>query len=105
MYFFKNTLYYNIMKTYRFLLLLLLIIGIILITTSLTKESCGRNKGKIIYRYIPKTFEDDQNEPVYVTDIFKTLFSSPGVWEQGMTTNNQQRDIKDTINQYFLSQM
>ena len=29
---------------------------------------------KIEYRYIPRTFEEAQNEPVFSSDIFKSMF-------------------------------
>lgn len=67
---------------YRKVIFLLFIIGVIFVVIAVSKNSCNCND-KIIYRYIPRTFEEEQNEPVYVTDIFKTLFSQPGVWEAG----------------------
>lgn len=40
----------------------------------------------VIYRYVPRTDKEEEQEPVIVSDIFKTMFSQPGVWESGVTT-------------------
>lgn len=32
------------------------------------------------YRYIPRTFTEEQNEPIPIDDIFKTMFSNTSPW-------------------------
>jgi len=35
---------------------------------------------QIIYRYIPRSFIEEQEEPVYVGDIFKAMFANQTPW-------------------------
>jgi hypothetical protein len=35
---------------------------------------------KIEYRYIPRTFEEEQNDPVKASKLFKTMFDDPSPW-------------------------
>ena len=58
---------------------------------------------KIVYKYIPKTFEEEQDEPVYVSDIFKTMFTQPSPW---IIAVNEHKEAKEAnINNFFVSQM
>ena len=34
----------------------------------------------IEYRYVPRTFKDEQNEPIPIDDIVGTMFSQPSPW-------------------------
>jgi|SaaInlStandDraft_4_1057021.scaffolds.fasta_scaffold172980_1 hypothetical protein len=86
----------------KFIILAVLFAGLILITISLTRNSTQCPKAKIVYRYIPKTFEEEQAEPVYVSDIFKTMFSQKSPWIRSV----ESLDLKKTesVNKYFASQ-
>ena len=62
--------------------LLFLMIGIILlivyfITNSELSQRCDN---KIIYKYLPRTLKEEEETPVFVSDIFKTMFQQPSVW-------------------------
>lgn len=57
---------------------------------------------KIIYRYLPRTFEEEQNEPVYPSDIFKTMFTQDSPWVRSM--NSIETRKQEAINKYFISQ-
>ena len=85
------------------ILILLIFMGIILMTIALTKESNVCQEPKIVYRYIPRTFEEEQLEPVYESDIFKTMFTQESPW----VTSVNEYDYKqyDKINKYFISQV
>jgi hypothetical protein len=37
----------------------------------------------IEYRYIPRTFEEEQNDPVKPSKLFKTMFDDPSPWVNG----------------------
>ena len=84
------------------IILLLLFIGILFITINIVKNANNCNGQKIIYRYIPRTFTEDQNEPVYVSDIFAAMFNQQSPWIRGL----QDLDVahQEKINQYFISQ-
>lgn len=89
---------------YKKVLILIIIIGIILTIIEITKNSVKCNNNNIIYRYLPRTFKEEQNEPVFVTDIFKTMFSQPGVWEAGMGARAEEDKKVEQINKFFVSQ-
>lgn len=61
---------------------------------------------KVEYRYVPRTFIEDANEPVPLTDIFAKMFVESSPWishEAGKLLpppNLQQKDI----GKFFISQ-
>jgi hypothetical protein len=85
------------------ILVLSLFLGIIFIVISLVKVTAQCPKQQIIYRYIPRSFDEEQEEPVYVTDIFKNMFTQPSTWI-GETTDLDTRK-REQINKFFISQM
>jgi hypothetical protein len=87
---------------YKLLILMFIFIGIMFIVVNLVKSSQTYPKSEVIYKYIPRTFDEDQNEPVYVSDIFANLFSQPSVWTKGVNTVDSRK--QELINKYFISQ-
>lgn len=85
------------------ILILLLFIGIILIVIDITKNTTLCPKERVVYRYIPKPFDEEQNEPVSVSDIFATMFSQPSPWITSV--NNIDNRKQEAINKYFISQI
>jgi hypothetical protein len=65
-------------------------------------KNLEKNKNTIIYRFIPKTFEEEQMYPVYPSDIFETMFSQPSPWI--MSIREYDRRKQENINQYFINQ-
>jgi hypothetical protein len=61
---------------------ILAFIGVILIIIYLTKimtyNTCP--KDKVVYRFIPRTLEDETLLPVPLDDIFGDMFSKPSPW-------------------------
>ena len=78
-------------------------IGIFFVSISIAKKSNQCPPEKIIYKYIPRTFEEEQNEPVYVSDIFSDMFSQPSPWM--VSISNIDRRKQEEINKYFVSQL
>jgi len=89
----------------KILLLILLFLGILLVTVDIVRIQAGLVKQlpRIIYRYIPRTFEEEQLDPVYITDIFGTMFSQPSPWVGSIRTYDKRKQEK--INQYFVNQL
>lgn len=84
---------------------LILFIGILLVIVEIVKIDAGLSqKGPhIIYRYIPRTFEEEQEDPIPVSDIFETLFSQPSPWVDSIRSYD--REKQEGINKYFISQL
>lgn len=83
-------------------LLVLVFIGILFITINVVKSEQVCPKQQIIYRYIPRTFDEEQEDPAYVSDIFKVMFSQQSPWVYSI--NNIDRDKQKSINKFFIDQ-
>jgi hypothetical protein len=51
-----------------------LIIGIVFITIGFSRMYFTKDNSKIIYRYIPRTFNEEQNNPVPLSDLYGKMF-------------------------------
>lgn len=65
-----------------------------------TNQQCAQQQ--IIYKYIPRTHEEEMDEPVYPSDIFATMFSQPSPWIKGINEIDE-RKLQE-INKYYVSQ-
>lgn len=80
----------------------MIFLGILCITISLVQNSVKCPQEKVVYKYLPRTFKQEQEEPVYVSDIFATMFSMPSPWIGGINDYDTRKQQK--INKYFISQ-
>jgi hypothetical protein len=85
--------------------ILIFIIGIILLTVFFMSkaEISAKCDQKIIYKYLPRTLEEEETEPVYVTQLFKTMFTQPSVWIDSTYQDTIRRT--EAINKYFITQL
>lgn len=90
---------------FKALIILAIFTGILFIVIDVIKIKAGlvEQKPKIVYRFIPRTFEEEQLYPVYPSEIFETLFSQPSPWL--VTTREYDRRKQEDINKYFISQL
>jgi hypothetical protein len=51
-----------------------LILGIILITIGFSRMYFTKDNSKIIYRYIPRSFKEDQENLPALSDLYGTMF-------------------------------
>lgn len=67
---------------YKSIILLIIFIGILFVTIETVKIYVAslKEQPKVEYRYIPRTFDEEQLEPVYVSEIFSNLFSQSSPW-------------------------
>jgi hypothetical protein len=75
----------------KFLMILLIFSGILMMSINLTKETNQCPREKVIYKYIPRTFEEEQAEPVYVSDVFKTMFTQDSPWVRSANTYDERK--------------
>jgi hypothetical protein len=115
---------------YKNILILLIFIGIICVIIGYTNSKTvhvsehmsaksgsgmvdGANSGgndssssvcsdRIIYRFIPRTLEEDLDSPVPVTDVFRTMFNQPDPWIRSI--DNMTLRKREDINQFFITQ-
>jgi hypothetical protein len=65
------------------IIVLLSFVGIIAIVIGYINQLQTCPPPRVEYRYIPRTFEDEQNDPVRVTKLFRNMFEEPTPWVQG----------------------
>jgi hypothetical protein len=85
------------------ILIILIFLGILCIAIELSRVENEDKKEKVIYRYIPRTFEEDQENPIYVSDIFDKMFNQPSPWVTSV--NEIDRKKQEEVNRYFVSQV
>jgi len=81
------------------------IICVILLIISLVKAYNQCPPPKIIYRYIPRTFIEEQENPVPLDDIFYDLFQMPSPWVASVDVERRKNDIGENLNRYYISQI
>ena len=87
------------------IIMIILFLGVLLITIDIVRIQAGltEKKPKVIYRYIPRTFEEEQLDPIAVSDVFETMFSQPSPWITSIRNYDQRK--QERINNYFVSQL
>jgi hypothetical protein len=88
----------NVMKS---LIMLMTFIGVISIVVGYINQIKKCPPPKVEYRYIPRTFEEDQNNPVKISELFNTMFVEPTPWLDKISSSA----VKNAeINRYYISQ-
>lgn len=85
------------------ILLMIIFVGIIITTIGLTLQFQKCPEQQTIYKYIPRTFEMEQNDPIYASDVFKKMFTNSDVWVA--TINEFDTSKREEINKYFISRL
>lgn len=88
---------------YKNILILIIFVGIILILIPIIKDKKDCPKNKIIYRYIPRTFNEAQDNPAFPSVIFTQMFNSVDPWISQIADTNQKKE--GSTNNFFISQM
>ncbi len=84
--------------------IIILMIGIILliiyfVVNNETNKMC---KNQTIYKYIPRNLNEEQENPQYVSQIFKAMFEQPSVWLNGFNGLDDRKT--EPLNRYNISQ-
>lgn len=77
--------------------IILLLFGISCIVISNTQKCQSQ---KIEYKYIPRTFQQEQNNPIYPSDIFIKMFQKPDPWMLGISALDFHKN--EAIQKYFV---
>ncbi len=75
-------------------------IGLICVAINLTSMYKTCPEEKIVYRYIPRTFEEEQSEPIPPSEIYYDLFNNPSPWISAFAV--PRRKLQNT-NKFFIS--
>ena len=83
-----------------FILIILLILSLIIIEIIKLNTLKKCPKPVIEYRYVPRSFREEQEQPVSIDDIFGIMFSKPSPWmiSRGIRETGRQinRELKNT---------
>jgi hypothetical protein len=74
------------------------IIGLLIIII-MTRRECPRPL--IEYRFVPRTFKEDSDNPIKVSEIFKTMFEKPSPFLDRISGRIVS---KNNVNRFFVSQ-
>jgi hypothetical protein len=80
-------------------------IGLLLIIISIVREYNQCEPPQIIYRYIPRTFIEEQENPVPLDDIFYEMFNNPTPWVASVDIERKKNDIGENLNRYYVTQI
>ena len=84
----------------RQLVLFLFFIGVMAVVVGYVQQNKQCPSDRVEYRFIPRTFQEDQDNPVSVVELFDTMFHEPTPWIRQIGTTPRRSDL----NRYFISQ-
>jgi len=79
----------------NFVVNLILLTGFTLLISGYMKQKMD-TQPRVEYKFIPRTFQEEQETPVRTSDIFSDMFSKPAPWQYGennLTNKFSRRDI------------
>ena len=65
------------------LLLLIMFLGLLFVSIGWIKSHQSCPAPIVEYRYIPRTFKEEQENPTKVSEIFTDMFNKPSPWLNG----------------------
>ena len=69
------------------IIIILLCIGVIMIVTGYNKSFHQSKAPKIEYRYVPRTFFEEQINPIDIKQKFNNLFAEKSAWTKYPSNN------------------
>jgi len=86
------------------IIVLLLFVGVIFLVIGYINQIKQCPPAKVEYRYIPRSFEDEQNDPVKPSHLFRNMFENPSPWLAGYRLGYIRPNIYQ-INRFNISQV
>lgn len=84
-------------------MIIIFIIGIVFLTIYfMAKSEVSKCDKKIIYKYLPRTLEEEETEPIFASQIFAPMFTQPSVWIDSIYEDDKRKTT--LLNKYFISQ-
>lgn len=62
----------------KLLVIIMLVVGVVLIINGYLRQNQSCPPPTIVYKYLNRDFAQEQDNPVKVTDVFRTMFADPG---------------------------
>jgi len=93
------------MSVLSILMKIIFVIGIFLSITDLIRVYNRCPAQKTLYRYIPRSFVEEQENPVPLDDIFYEMFNNPTPWVASVDVERKKNDIGENLNKYYLNKI
>lgn len=84
--------------------LLLLFVGFVFLVIGFMNQMRVSVKPVVEYRYVPRTFDEEQKEPPVLTDLFRTMFNTQQPYEYGIGTAPVPKISKSKMYDYNIAQ-
>lgn len=84
---------------------LMFLITFIMLTVSLVISYNKCPVPQVVYKYIPRTFNEEQSNPVPLNDIFYEMFNNQTPWAGSVDVESRKSQIGESLNKYFVSQI
>jgi hypothetical protein len=88
----------RLMKTF---IIMLTFLGIMTVVVGYVKQTKSCPPPQIEYRYVPRTFKEDQENPVKISELFNSMFTEPTPWLRDIGSSVPKNS---EINRYYISQ-
>lgn len=85
-----------------YLVYALIAIGGFCVIVDIMRLNAKCPESKIVYRYVPRTFTQDQDNPLRPFEAFKGMFDNPDPWISGVGVDTS--TPRRSINEYWISQ-
>jgi hypothetical protein len=66
----------------RLLIIILLLAGFTMMIQGILKSGMTCPPPKIVYRYVPRTFKEEQDMPVPMESIYGKMFAEKDAWQK-----------------------
>jgi hypothetical protein len=75
------------------------IMGLLIVVRTTNTQVCPAPR--VEYRFVPRTFKENSDDPIKVSDIFKTMFEKPSPF---LDRTSGRIVSKNNVNRFFVSQ-
>ena len=91
------------MELIKGFMIILFIIGIVFLTIYfMSRSEIATCDKKVVYKYLPRTLEEEEEEPVFVSQILSPMFTQPSVWIDSIYEDDKRKT--QLLNKYFITQ-
>jgi hypothetical protein len=79
----------------KHIIILVLFVGLSLIVYDLTKTYYQCPAPKVVYKFLPRSMEENLENPVPLDDVFKSMFEAPSPWIASFGTDMKKIRVGD----------
>lgn len=76
-----------ITSSFKFIFFIFFLLGLTFVTINITSAYKKCPPKEVIYKYVPRTFKEEQNNPIPMKDLFGSMFSNPSPWVGSFNIN------------------